>query len=247
MATNLSLKKVKVSFDNFHIFSDFTFKAENGESWAILGHSGSGKTTLLRVIAGLTQLTKGKILLDGILVSNDSMIIVPPHLRGVSMVFQDLALWPHMNVQAHLKFVLKGKGLNPKDEKLAIDSIIDSTGLNKRKNAFPGTLSGGEKQRLALARALVTKPQRVLLDEPFSSLDLPLRKEMIELVLSLHKEYKFTLLHVTHDPLEALLLAENIILLDSGKIKWSGKSKTFSTSTKTKNLINTIQWFQNSL
>ncbi len=219
----IRLEKVTVEVDNRQIVKEVYLEVSAGEKVAMLGPSGSGKTTLLRVIAGLEdRIVEGRVALLDEEASVNGRIVLPPHAREVAMLFQDLALWPHMNVREHLLFPIRRFGLTKTEITERIDQSIASVGLSGREKAKPAELSGGEQQRLALARALVGRPRRLLLDEPFSSLDLPLKKEMIELVLSLHERNSFTLVHVTHDPVEAARAANRIIALDSGKVVWSG-------------------------
>lgn len=194
-----------------------------GERIAVFGASGSGKTTLLRVIAGLEErLTRGSVSLDGVVASAPGGAFMPPHQRGVALLFQDLALWPHMTVEQHLRFPLGSSGLPRGQVCRRVDEAIVWVGLGGRDRTRPGELSGGEQQRLALARALISRPRRLLLDEPFSSLDLPLRREMSDLVLDLHRRLGFTLLLVTHDPAEVSALAERVVVLDGGRVSWTG-------------------------
>lgn len=218
--TSIELRDVTVSVGVRRILTSVDLSIDKGSRIALIGPSGSGKTTLLRVIAGLEQnLSSGQVLLDGdVATAAHSRHGLAPHLRSVGMVFQDLALWPHMDVRAHLTFARVGAS----DD--VVQASIDAVGLTGREGSRPATLSGGERQRLALARALVSKPARLLLDEPFSSLDLSLRRKMIELVLKLHESHRFSLVHVTHDPREAEIVAERIVLLDQGTIVWDGSA-----------------------
>jgi len=192
-----------------------SFMLGAGEMLALLGPSGSGKTTLLRLVAGLEQPDGGTVSLFG-------MQGLRPEERGVGMVFQDLALWPHMSLRQHLLFPVRKLDLTREEVDERVTQTIASVGLGGREKARPAELSGGEQQRLALARALIGRPKRLLLDEPFSSLDLPLKREMVELVLELHERDGFTLVHVTHDPVEASRASDRIVALDSGKVVWSG-------------------------
>ncbi len=219
----IRLEKVSVDVGGHRVVTGVDLDVRAGEKVAMLGPSGSGKTTLLRVIAGLEDgIIEGRVELLGQQASVPGRIVLPPHTREVAMLFQDLALWPHMSVEAHLLFPIRKLKLNEDEVKARIEQSIVSVGLGGREKARPAELSGGEQQRLALARALIGRPLRLLLDEPFSSLDLPLKKEMIELVLDLHKRDGFTLVHVTHDPVEVAGVAERVVALDSGKVIWSG-------------------------
>jgi len=198
-----------------------------GERIAVFGASGSGKTTLLRVIAGLEErLTRGSVILDGVVASSAGGPFLAPHRRGVALLFQDLALWPHLTVEQHLRFPLGSAGTPREKLRHRVKQTIDSVGLGGRGRTRPGELSGGEQQRLALARALISRPDHLLLDEPFSSLDIPLRREMINKVLDLQQRLGFTLLLVTHDPAEATALAERVVTLDEGRVSRTGPATT---------------------
>ncbi|MCP4679969.1 MAG: ATP-binding cassette domain-containing protein [Deltaproteobacteria bacterium] len=222
-ASCIRFEKVSVEVNGRRIVTDVDLAVRPGEKVAMLGPSGSGKTTLLRVIAGLEErIVEGRVEFLGQEASVVGRAVLPPHAREVAMLFQDLALWPHMSVREHLLFPIRRLGLARNEVAERVEQSIVSVSLSGREKAKPSELSGGEQQRLALARALVGRPSRLLLDEPFSSLDLPLKKEMIELVLELHERSGFTLVHVTHDPVEAARVADRVIALDSGEVIWSG-------------------------
>ncbi|MBW1808724.1 MAG: ATP-binding cassette domain-containing protein [Deltaproteobacteria bacterium] len=217
---SIVLDDVGVIIGSNRILDSISLEVGSSERVAVLGASGSGKTTLLRVVAGLTErVDKGRVILSGRVASESDGIRQKPHERELAMVFQDLALWPHMSVRRHLSFVAK-PGTSPSE----LAEWIDAVGLKGRERARPAELSGGERQRLALARALACRPRCLLLDEPFTSLDLPLRREMLDLVLAFHEKIGFALLHVTHDPQEARRVAERVILLEGGRIVWDGSA-----------------------
>lgn len=194
-----------------------------GERLALLGPSGSGKSTLLRCIAGLHEpLHAGEIHLHGRPVARQGAQLVPPERRGVAMVFQDLALWPHMTVRATLRFACGQRYASADAREHALAELVSQLGLTGREGARPAALSGGEQQRLALGRALISGARLLLLDEPFAALDLPLRREILQLLLEQQERLGFTLIHVTHDPLEALHVASRVALLEHGEISWTG-------------------------
>ncbi len=224
---SIELRDVTVLVGERPILDRVNLTVDGGARVALLGPSGSGKTTLLRAIAGLVQgLAGGEVMLDGSVATAAGRRPLAPHRRGLAMVFQDLALWPHMDVRRHLAFVA------PSDATADhVQATIESVGLSGRERSRPAALSGGERQRLALGRALVVRPRRLLLDEPFSSLDLSLRKEMVELILGLQQDQGFTLIHVTHDPHEAELVAERIILLDEGAVVWDGPARELALAS----------------
>ncbi len=220
-AAFIVLDDVGVTIGANRILDSISMEVRDGERVAVLGASGSGKTTLLRVVAGLAEgVGHGRVMLSGRVAGVQDDIRLKPHERELAMVFQDLALWPHMSVRRHLGFVAK-----PKTKPAELAGWIDAVGLKGRERARPAELSGGERQRLALARALASRPRCLLLDEPFTSLDLPLRREMLDLLLALHQKTGFTLLHVTHDPQEAIRVAERVIMLEGGRLVWDGSAR----------------------
>jgi sulfate transport system ATP-binding protein len=187
-------------------------RVASGEIIAILGPSGSGKSTLLRAILGLVPISSGTIRIAG----HDHR--TPVEQRNLAMVFQDLALWPHLTVRQNLAFGLEAKKVEPEERERRIGSILESVGLRGLDDRRPSHLSGGEQQRVALARALVLDPVAMLFDEPFASLDVVLKQEMIALVRKLLCEREMTSLFVTHDPREAKALGDRVAVLEAGRI-----------------------------
>ncbi|MBK8964327.1 MAG: ABC transporter ATP-binding protein [Candidatus Competibacteraceae bacterium] len=186
---------------------------------ALLGPSGGGKTTLLRLIAGLERPDAGHIRHGAELLSTPRGC-VPPHRRPLGMIFQDLALWPHLNVYDHLAFGLQGVGLSRQIVRERVFEALEWVALTERAGRLPQQLSGGERQRVALARALITRPPYLLLDEPFSSLDPFLKARLIELLRSLQQRFGLGMLYVTHQLDEALQLADGIVVMARGR--WLG-------------------------
>lgn len=195
--------------DNY-VIRDISFEVAEGEFFSILGPSGSGKTTLLRIIAGLDSLDKGEILIGGKLVAKDSWQI-PPEKRGIGLVFQDPALFPHLNVFENIAFGIEG--LSKQERKRRVFELLELVGLSGYEGRYPHELSGGEKQRVALARALAPRPKVLLLDEPFANLDYELKRELGEETRSIAKKQNITVLMVTHDREEALCLSDRIGIL----------------------------------
>ena len=193
------------------VLDDFSLKIENAQRVVLFGASGSGRTTLLRVIAGLETLDSGKIYINNILVTDGKKIIVEPHLRDLGMVFQDLALWPHMNVEENIEFGLKIQKIPKESRKKIVVEILEKMNLSGFGLKKVYELSGGEQQRIALARVLVLKPKIILMDEPLSSLDYDLNLKLRDEILDLQKEFSFTLVYVTHNKDEALFLSNRII------------------------------------
>jgi iron(III) transport system ATP-binding protein len=218
MSTPLQLRGVTVLRNNRVLLDDINLEIEAGTILALTGPSGSGKTTLLRTMVGLESPTSGEILMLGRTVSAPTRIVVPVEERGIAMVFQDLGLWPHMSVAEHLRFALSAHRL-PKSERTArIRRTLQAVELLGREQDRPATLSGGERQRLAFARAIVSEPSLLLLDEPFSNLDIVLKQELLDLLRRLLADRKTAAVLVTHDPREALQLTKDFAILEQGRL-----------------------------
>ncbi len=219
----LEIKNVSHSYGTKEIIKDLSFTAELGEIACLLGPSGCGKTTLLRLVAGLTPLQSGRIRLDEKVVSEPARgIETPPEKRNVGFMFQDYALFPHLNIFQNIAFGVK----NPSLEKLAeIQRSMIQMDIVELTDAYPHTLSGGQQQRVALLRALAPIPRLLLLDEPFSGLDINLRTQVREDTLGLLKQTGITTLMVTHDPQEAMYMADHILVMKDGRIEQSGSPR----------------------
>ena len=210
---SLSVKGLNVSYGKNHILKDINLEIENGEFVSILGKSGCGKTTLIKSIAGLLETDNGDIN-----IFDKNVAGLPPEKRQTVIVFQDLRLFPHMNVEDNIAFAMKLKKMDKAVIKEKVEKLLDQVrlvGFGKRK---VGRLSGGQMQRVALARALGAEPKLLLLDEPFASLDEDLRKEMGELVRRLHRENGITTVMITHDKEEAMELSDRLALMEEGRI-----------------------------
>jgi len=192
-----------------------------GASVALLGPSGSGKTTLLHLVAGFLEPTSGSIRLAGEVVSGPGRH-VPPRRRGIGMVFQGLALWPHLRVEEHLDFVLGGTPLTREERSRRKGWVLDMLELGSLSRRLPGELSGGEMQRLALGRAIAPRPRLLLLDEPLVALDERLRRKMLDLIARVYTEAGTTLILVTHDARDALALASQVAVIVKGEIRQAG-------------------------
>jgi multiple sugar transport system ATP-binding protein len=192
-----------------------------GELLVVLGPSGSGKSTLLRLIAGLEKPSSGVVWID-----RRDMSRVPPHRRDVAMVFQNPALYPHLSVFDNMAFGLSGRGISRSQARLRVSSLAGILGLDHVLARNPGALSGGERQRVAIGRALAREPRVVLFDEPFSNLDVPLRAALREQVMELHRRSGTTMIHVTHDQAEALVMGDRIVILDRGRLLQCGPPRT---------------------
>jgi multiple sugar transport system ATP-binding protein len=188
-----------------------------GELLVVLGPSGSGKSTLLRLIAGLDAATAGSVWFEGRDVTH-----LAPHRRDVAMVFQQPALYPHLSVFDNLAFGLKARGVTRLVARTKVNTVAGMLGLDHLLTRRPSALSGGERQRVAIGRALARQPRVILLDEPFSSLDSPLRAGLRDQVVDLHRRFGTTLVHVTHDQAEALLMGDRVVVLERGRMLQCG-------------------------
>lgn len=200
-----------------------SFRAEAGEVIGLLGPSGCGKSTLLRLAAGIETLDQGRILLDDREISGPKAF-VPPERRGIGLVFQDYALFPHLDVIGNVMFGLSN--LDARTARSVADSALRRVGLGDRLRARPGDLSGGEQQRVALARAIVPRPRVLLMDEPFSNLDKRMRDFVREETVALLRETGATALIVTHDPEEAMRISDRIVLMRQGDVWQIGDART---------------------
>lgn len=198
---------------------DLSLDVAAGESLAVLGPSGSGKTTLLRLIAGLERPDLGAIWIDDRQVAGNGRQMVPAYERQVGLVFQDLALWPHLKVRDNVGFVVDSARISKVERAARIDEALNTCRVDSRlAERYPHELSGGEQQRVALARALVGKPRVLLLDEPFSSLDTELRATLRQEFAALQTQLGLTTIYVTHDVDEAAALATRAVIMRDGRL-----------------------------
>lgn len=219
MAATLDIQHVRQVFGSTLAVDDVSLVVAPGETVCLLGHSGCGKTTLLRVVAGLERPTSGKVILAGREVAGPGAF-VPPEQRGVGLMFQDYALFPHLTI---LENVMFGLGRMPGAKARAIaEASLKRVGLTKYASDYPHMLSGGEQQRVALARALAPQPGILLMDEPFSNLDQRMRERIRDETMGLLRETTATALVVTHDPVEAMMIADRIVLMRGGRIVQTG-------------------------
>ncbi len=224
--TALEFKNIAHSYDHHPVLRDVSLKLKRGEFVCLLGPSGCGKTTLLRLAMGLEHLQKGSISLDDETIADaEAGLHTPPEQRGIGMMFQDYALFPHLTVMENICFGLNNKGRGAKDRgrTVWVTNMLARFGLTRLADGYPGTLSGGEQQRVALLRALAPNPQVLLLDEPFSALDAARRIEMREETAKLIKEAGASAIMVTHDSEEAMFMADRIKIMNKGRIVQSGK------------------------
>jgi iron(III) transport system ATP-binding protein len=215
----LEFHNVSKRFGAVEAVSDATFRLEPGEIACLLGPSGCGKTTLLRIAAGIEAPDRGRLLFDGQEMAGPDRF-VPPEKRNIGLMFQDFALFPHLSIIDNVAFGLKDL---PRADAVRIAlRALERVGLERYAQAYPHQLSGGEQQRVALARAVVPRPQVMLMDEPFSGLDQRLRESVREETLALLRETRASCLMVTHDPVEAMGLADRIFLMRRGRLVQSG-------------------------
>lgn len=213
--SQLKLSSVEVAFGRHTIVDGVSFYLGEGEIGCLLGPSGCGKTTLLRAIAGFEPVASGRIELDKRLVSSPGQHI-PPEKRGIGMVFQDFALFPHLTVFDNVAFGIRNQPLE--EQRKRVNQLLEHVGLAGYGPRYPHQLSGGQQQRIALARALAPKPRLLLMDEPFSSLDAELRESLAAEVRNLLKEEKITALLVTHDQQEAFAMADRAGVMYHGRL-----------------------------
>src|SRR6266496_5024096 len=218
------LKAVTKRRGDRKVVSNASFEVAEGEFLALLGPSGCGKTTTLRLIAGLETPDAGEIWIAGRRVTADGRNLVPPRLRGVGFVFQDLALWPHLTVTGNLDFVLASAKIPKHERAERITEILRLVRIERFAQSYPGQLSGGEQQRVALARALVACPRLLLLDEPMSSLDPDLKAELLDELASVQQSLGVTAIYVTHNEDEAAALATRLVRMIEGRIELADQS-----------------------
>ena len=215
----VAFERVQKSYDGeILVVKDLNLQIAKGEFVTMLGPSGSGKTTCLMMLAGFETATHGDILLDGNPINN-----IPPHKRGIGMVFQNYALFPHMSVGENLGFPLEVRKIAKPERDEMIMAALDMVQMSDFVDRRPAQLSGGQQQRIALARALVFKPELVLMDEPLGALDKQLREQMQYEIKHLHENLGITVVYVTHDQSEALTMSDRVAVFDDGIIQQLAK------------------------
>lgn len=230
----IRLEAVSKCFGNVTVVRDFDLEIADAEFFTLLGSSGSGKTTLLRLIAGFERPDAGRILIgDRVVADAGAKVFVPPEKRGLGMVFQSYALWPHLDVHSNLALGLEQKRFPPASAKEKISTALAMVGLTGLERRYPSELSGGQQQRVALARALVLEPSVLLLDEPLSNLDAVLREAVREEIHALQRKLGIIALLVTHDQIEAMSVSDRIAILQAGKIAELGAPQSLYHTPKT--------------
>ena len=213
----IQLKQVQKKFGEVEVIPPLDLEINDGEFVVFVGPSGCGKSTLLRLIAGLEDTTSGNIEIDG-----KDATAVPPAKRGLAMVFQSYALYPHMSVRKNIAFPMRMAGMEQAEQDRRITSAAAALNLTDYLDRRPGQLSGGQRQRVAIGRAIVREPAAFLFDEPLSNLDAALRVGMRMEISELHKKLETTMIYVTHDQVEAMTMADKIVVLQAGVIEQVG-------------------------
>lgn len=209
----VSLKNLAKNFGSTSIIDDLNLEIADGEFVVLVGASGCGKSTTLRMIAGLESTNAGQII-----IGDQDVTEVGPGQRNCAMVFQNYALYPHMTVAQNMGFGLRLRGMSKADMEATVKQAADTLGLSSLLHRYPKALSGGQRQRVAIGRAIVRKPEVFLFDEPLSNLDAKLRIEMRTEIKELHRRLGTTIVYVTHDQVEAMTMADRVVVMDKGKI-----------------------------
>ena len=217
----IELRGVSKDYNGRRVINDVSLKVESGERVVLFGPSGCGKSTVLQLIAGLVIPNTGEVLINEDLVATAKGNLREPEQRGIGMVFQDLALWPHMTVSENIEFGLRARRIPANKCKGRVKEMADLVGLQDYLNYKPAELSGGQQQRVALARTLALAPPIVLMDEPLSTLDEALNLQLREEIMRLHRDLGFTLVYVTHNRDEAQQLGTRTIYLKQGRVEGS--------------------------
>ncbi len=215
--TALTLTNVNKFFGKVHVLKDINLEVDEGEFVVFVGPSGCGKSTLLRVIAGLEDATSGDIHIFG-----EQMNLTPPSKRGIAMVFQSYALYPHLNVRGNMTLALKQEGQSKAVIEKRVEKASRMLNLQPYLDRYPSELSGGQRQRVAIGRAIVREPKLFLFDEPLSNLDAALRMNTRIEIANLHRQLGATMVYVTHDQTEAMTLADKIVVLRDGRVEQVG-------------------------
>ena len=219
--STVTIRRVTKAFGDNVVLKDFDEVFRDGEFVTLLGPSGCGKTTMLRMIAGFEKPTSGEIYIDDQLVSGGKTF-VPPEKRGIGMVFQSYAVWPHMNVFDNVAYPLRIRKQSREEVRGAVERVLEIVHLSQYAARLPSQLSGGQQQRVALARALVAEPKLLLLDEPLSNLDAKLRESMRFEIKEIQRRTGITVVYVTHDQTEAMAMSDRIFLINRGIVQQSG-------------------------
>ena len=217
MSAQIELSNIDKHYGAFHALKNVSLSIEKGSFVALVGPSGCGKSTLLRSIAGLETITSGSLKIAG-----ETMTGVPPRKRDVAMVFQSYALYPHMTVEENLTYSLRLHGVGKAEARAKAAEVAVTTGLSALLKRYPRELSGGQRQRVAMGRAIIRNPKAFLFDEPLSNLDAALRVHMRKEIRALHDRLGATSVYVTHDQIEAMTMADHVVVMRDGVIEQQG-------------------------
>jgi ABC-type Fe3+/spermidine/putrescine transport system ATPase subunit len=215
---DLMIRNLECRYGELVIVDKINIDIKNGEFVSLLGPSGCGKTTTLRLIAGFLTPTAGTIVSDGTVLSS-AHAVVPTEHRGIGMIFQSYAVWPHMTVADNVAFGLRVRKQSQSEIKRRVDAMLKTVKLDHLAARYPAELSGGQQQRVALARALVVEPKILLLDEPLSNLDVHLREELRQEIRRLHDAFGMTTIYVTHDQSEAMATSDRVVVMNGGQVE----------------------------
>jgi len=232
----IQLKNISFAYSNKALFDHLNLEIASNKLTCLLGGSGCGKTTLLRLISGLETPANGQIIIDSKVLCEDGHNIIPVNKREIGFVFQDLALWPHLTVYENVSFGLKEQKSAQIDEKTT--EILQFFGIFELLEKFPHQLSGGQKQLVAMARSMVLQPKILLMDEPLANLDVKLKRTLLAHINKLKSEFDITIIYVTHDHREAFNIADNVVVMDEGKIIENGSVAEIKTSKN-----DFVKWF----
>ena len=219
----LVVEGISKTFDGNPVLTDVSFSVSSNEFFSILGPSGCGKTTLLRILTGIESVDVGRVLLSGKDITNEK-----PSRRGMGLVFQDYSLFPNMTVNKNIRYALKFQKKN--NNSALVQEIIKKTELTNLLQRYPRQLSGGQQQRVAIARTLVLTPNIILMDEPFSALDVTLRLSLKKLIKSLQKDLGLTIIYVSHEQEDALTMADKVMVLKNGTVQQVATPRDIYTS-----------------
>jgi len=229
--TLINIQKLNHYYGSTLILQDFSLEIKENTVVCLLGSSGSGKTTVLRLLAGFETPEKGRIIMDSQIVTDNKHLIIPSNQRDIGFIFQDLALWPHMTVFDNIAFGLNEK--KAEDVSGSVFKILDYFDLRDHAKKYPHQLSGGQKQLVAISRSLVLEPKILLMDEPLANLDVKLKQKILDHIKSLRKDFKLTIVYVTHDHKEAFTLADQIVVINRGRIEEVGTVAQLKSSNNT--------------